>query len=257
MPEKLPIERHSTRQPPSVTQILAEQKAFAEKQTANVKANLPTTRPAAAPLPAADSRTPAEQYVAGNSASFMPGPLITFNGKTGVFNVASTKEEVSPQRKFAALLSSTWAGYIMFPDDGGPPERWGGLLYEPGFVFPNRASLGHLDQSAWPTGLNNERSDPLQHQLLFPIADTETQELFCFGTVSKTGRAAVSRLLSAYNRKIRSGYDELPIVQLVPSSYPSKRGPVPIPSFPILTWTKADSTPRTLDEDLDDEIPFS
>ena len=71
-----------------------------------------------------------------------------------------------------------------------------------------------------------------------------------------------SALLRAYNRMRRANPNDVPIIQLVPSSYQHREfGKVNIPRFVICGKTKYDAITEpepelSLGDDLNDKIPF-
>jgi hypothetical protein len=247
------------RTPPSSAQVLAEQKQVAAKEIAQRKAALPATPATSVPAKTAttavampDSRTAAEVYADNVSPSFMPGPLVKFDGKEGHFVLASSDEKLDPMRRYIARLPDMWVGWIKFNGEGEPPSRVGGLLYD-GYVMPPREALGDTDESEWPLGLDDQPTDPWLHQQLIPIQDAGTWEVLCFGTTNSTGRTAVGALLRAYNRMRRADPDEVPIIQLVPSSYTHRQfGKVNIPAFKICGKTKYDAI-----TDPEPELPLA
>jgi hypothetical protein len=263
--------KKAAKKSPSPEQITTQQKRQAENDLAKRKAALPPapvaptpsvpakTAPTAVAMP--DNRTAAEVYTDNVSPSFMPGPLAKFDGKAGQFVLASSDEVLDPMRRFIALLPDTWVGWIKFNGEGEPPSRVGGLLYD-GYVMPPREALGDLDESDWPLGLNDQPTDPWLHQQLIPIQDASTFEILTFGTTSPTGRTAVGALLRAYNRKTKANPNEVPIIQLVPSSYQHRTfGKVNIPSFKVCSWTHYDGTTDPEPElplaaEMSDKIPF-
>jgi hypothetical protein len=261
--------KKATKKPPTPEQITIQQKRQAENDLAKRKAALPPGVPAASvPVKAAttavalpDNRTAAEVYVDNVSPSFMPGPLVKFDGKAGQFVLASSGDALDPMKRYIARLPDMWIGWIKFNGEGEPPNRVGGLLYD-GYVMPPRAALGDNDESEWPLGLDDKPTDPFLHQQLIPIQDAGTWEILCFGTTSPTGRTAVGALLRAYNRMRRANPNDVPIIQLVPSSYQHRTfGKVNIPRFVICGKTHYDaiSDPEPelpLGDDLNDKIGF-
>ena len=147
-----------------------------------------------------------------------------------------------------------WSGFIKFNGEGEQPTRVGGLPYD-GYDVPARESLGDLDPDEWPDGLDGKPSDPWLLQMLLPLQNIETSEVFCFQTTSPTGRTAVGTLMRAYNRMRKTSPGEVPIVQLKPSSYEHRTfGTVNIPCFVIVGRTKPGDTQPA--DDMDDAAPF-
>jgi hypothetical protein len=205
-----------------------------------------------------DSRTAPERFVDEISPSFMPGQPIKFDGKIGKFVTPGNDTPLDETIRYAALLPETWTGYIKFNGEGEQPTRVGGLLYD-NYVMPPREDLGDLDPTEWPLGLNGKPADPWLRQILIPIQNIATSEIFTFQTTSTTGKTAVGALLRNYNRMRRGNPNEVPIIQLKPSSYMHRTfGKVNVPSFVICGRTSLDSAQlTTLADGLNDEIPES
>ena len=166
------------------------------------------------------------------------GKLIKFS-KEGKFVISETGDEISAVDDFIALCDETLIGWIKFNDDGAPPDRAQGLLYD-GFVMPSRASLGDLDEQQWPNGLNGQPADPWQHQVCLVLQSPATQELFTFATSSQTGRRAVGNLLRHYDRMRRTDSESYPVVRLKPSGFAHRDervGCVPVPAFAVVGRT--------------------
>jgi hypothetical protein len=241
------------RKPPTPHEIIAQQKADAARALA--------TRPAATPpaVAAIDNRTPIERYVDEIAPSMIAGKLIKFS-KEGKFVISETGDEISADDDFIALCNETLIGWIKFNDDGTPPDRAQGLLYD-GFVMPSRASLGDLDEQQWPNGLNGQPADPWQHQVCLVLQSPATQELFTFATSSQTGRRAVGNLLRHYDRMHRTDSESYPVVRLKPSGFAHRDervGWVHVPAFAVVGRTPRLSTavPDTsVAADMNDEIP--
>jgi hypothetical protein len=257
------------RTPPTSEQIKAEQKRQAEADLVKRKAALPAAPATSVPAKAAptavampDNRTTPEVYADNVSPSFMPGPLVKFDGKEGHFILASSGDPLDQMKRYIARLPDMWVGWIKFNGEGEPPSRVGGLLYD-GYVMPPREALGDTDESNWPLGYGDKKpTDPWLHQQLIPIQDAGTWEILTFGTTNPTGRTAVGALLRAYNRMRRANPNDVPIIQLVPSSYQHREfGKVNIPRFVICGKTKYDAITEpepelSLGDDLNDKIPF-
>jgi hypothetical protein len=275
--EELELQKPATakpakkRTPPTSEQVIAGQKRDAERDAAQRKAALPAApaKPAAIAVPAKptttavatpDNRSVAERYVDDLAPSFLPGPLVRFDGKAGQFIVNGEPFDHAMKR-FTALLPDVWIGWIKFGSEGEPPTRIGGLLYDD-YVMPARDTLGDNDKTAWPIGLDGEPSDPWLHQQLVPLQATKTGEMLVFGAINETSRVAVLNLLRDYNRHRKTKKDEVPIIQLVASSFPHKTwGKVLIPKLVTCGWVKyvapgLAEPELPLDRVMDDDIPF-
>jgi hypothetical protein len=255
----MPSYQQPNRRPPTPDQIVSQQKADAarQKREREQQGSLPEILKAAVPA-APDNRTAAERLADTVAPSFMPGPPFRFNGKDGRFEKPGSDEPLDETTRYAALVHEMWSGRIKFNGEGEQPTRDGGLPYN-GYEMPPRESLGDLDPNEWPAGLDGKPTDPWLHQMLVPMQNLETSEVFTFQTTSATGRAAVGALMRAYNRMRVAHPGEVPIVQLKPSNYEHRTfGKVNIPAFVIVGRTNIDEpkpgTPPT-NNDPDDGLP--
>jgi hypothetical protein len=228
--------------------------------TAHAVAVVPAQRPTVPATVPPDNRTPAQRYVDALAPSTIAGRLLKF-GKDGQFTILDDGAPVDPTADFIALCDETLIGWVKFPDDGGPPERRQGLLYH-GFAMPDREDLGDLDQHAWPIGLSGAPTDPWLHQVNLVLQHRATAELFTFATTSPTGRRAVGDLLKHFERLVRSGSKEVPLVKLRPGGFnhrDARIGWVATPNFVIVGSAPRDSAAEpepTTGDVLDDELPF-
>ena len=119
-----------SRTPPTSAQVLAEQKQMAAKKLAQRKAEPSAAPPIPVPAKATtvalqvpDNRTTAEVYADNVSPSFMPGPLVKFDGKEGQFILASSGEPLDTMKRYIARLPDMWIGWVKFNCEGEPPSR--------------------------------------------------------------------------------------------------------------------------------------
>jgi hypothetical protein len=271
----MPIDVHPKRQGPTSEQVVAEQKrqaavlaeqkrqAAAQRQQVAAKNSVPAkVAPISTPAPVIiDNRTPEQRYIDEIAPTVIAGQLVKFS-KEGKFVIAETEEEISPDTDFVAMCNETLIGWIRFRDDGEPPDRVQGLLYD-GFIMPPRDSLGDQDESQWPLGLDGQPEDPWKHQMCLVLQEPKTQAYFTFVTASKTGRRGVGNLLRHFNRLERRSQDSYPVVRLKPSGFvPNNKkavGWVPTPSFVVVGRVPKNSTtvPDTSPGgDMNDEIPM-
>jgi hypothetical protein len=247
------------RTPPTPEVVLAEQKRLAEKATAATKAALPAK---AAPIAVAvpDNRNSVQRYLDETAPASIVGRMLKFS-KEGKFVTADDEEEVSSDVDFIALCDQTLVGWMRFHEDGSPPDRAMGLLYD-GFQMPDRATLGDDDQSLWQAGLDGQPTDPWQHFNYLVLQRGDTGELFTFTTSSKTGRRAVGNLLHHYNRMQKTNADMFPVVKLKTGGYDHKDprvGWVNTPVFAVVGRAPRDSAAKpdsSLRGDMGDQIPF-
>jgi hypothetical protein len=275
----MPIDVHPARRGRSPEEIVKEQKAQAEKNTARANArkitsgaasspdvpssaNLVPAKPDAAAVAtlAADTRTPAERYLDEIAPAAITGRLIKF-GKEGTFITADDGEPVPEGAEFLALCDETLIGWIRFHDDDMPPDRVQGLWAD-GFVMPQRESLGDTDPTQWDAGLSGAPEDPWHHQVCLVLQNVETKEFYTFATTSATGRRAAGNLLKHYKRMQRTNAGEVPVVRLKSGGFnhrDDRIGWVPVPVFAVVGRAPRDSAARpdtSAATDMNDSLPF-
>jgi hypothetical protein len=250
----------SRRKIPTATQVLQRQKAdhapdgLARPTTAVVPIKQTGT---AVTIP--DPRSELERYLDEIAPASIVGRLIKF-GKEGKCVTADDGEPIAEGSEFTALADQTLAGWIKFNGEGQPPDRCQGLLYD-GFVMPPRETMGDVDQTKWPEGLDKQPADPWQHQMCLVLQNTETSQLFTFATSSKTGRRAIGTLLRHYNRMLKTDPGQYPVVKLQAGGFhhPDARiGWVATPMFTVVGRRSRDSAAKpdtSLGADLNDAIP--
>jgi hypothetical protein len=264
-------------------QVLAQQQADAardrqqkQKPQPQSPAGKPAAQPAAAKpapqstavaprpattLPAApDTRTNVQRYLDEVAPSMIVGQLLKFS-KEGKFVVTGTEEEIGPDEDFTVLADQTLAGHTKFSQDGEPPERMMGLLYE-GFVVTPEAELPDRDQSQWPIGLSGKEEDPWKHMIYLVLERCTTHELYTFVTQSKSGRRSVGTLLRHYDRMRKNYPGEYPVVKLKTGGFQPRDQRLPwtyVPVFVAVGRAPVDSTAKpdtSLRGEMDDEIPW-
>jgi hypothetical protein len=202
-----------------------------------------------------------EELLSSVASSSHVGRLFRFDGGEGMFTTPDDGNEVAEGTEFVALCDQTQAGYIKFNGAGNPPDRVCGLIYD-GFRVPARQTLGDQDPSQWAAGLDGQPQDPwvLEFSLVLQLAGTH--ELYTFQTRNTTGRKAVAHLLQHYDRMVRMGSTELPVVSIRKGGYHDKRRGnvwVPTPVFAVVGRAPRDSVAKpdtTPSGDLNDEIGF-
>jgi hypothetical protein len=242
---------NETRTPPKTQRGRTPQEIIADQgrqpaQAKNPAAPASTAVAEAKPTAVAvsDGRDPVQKYLDEVAPAGIAGRLIKFS-KEGAFVTADDGEPVPEDAEFIALCDETWVGRVKFDreNSGAPPIRVGGLLRD-GVVPPPRESLGDTDPAQWPLGLSGAPEDPWLHQMLIPLQNTATRELFTFGTTSQTGRRAVGNLLKHYDRMRRDGTNELPVVRLKSGGFnhrDDRIGWVHVPVFVICGRAPRDS----------------
>ena len=125
------------------------------------------------------------EYLAAHGVG-MTGTFFKF-GKDG-FVTTSDETTIPEGTQFICIYDQVVGGWIKFMGKGNPPIRKQGRLFE-GFVPIPRSELGDNDREEWELGLSGQPQDPWQIQLLLPLQNVETGELFVFQTTSVTGQA--------------------------------------------------------------------
>jgi hypothetical protein len=121
----------------------------------------------------------------------------------------------------------------------GPPVEQRIYQVVKGQKAPDRNSLGDLDQSKWPMGLDGRVKDPWVKQFLVQFENVETGELCAFRTSSAGGRRAVAELCQLCAFRSKRGDPSVAIIKLASTSFPTKNfGKVAKPQFDIVGWDK-------------------
>ena len=208
----------------------------------------------------ANGGSPVSAYLAAHGVG-MSGTFFKF-AKDGKFRKTSDDEEIPEGTQFVVIYDQIQGGWIKFMGKGNPPERRQGNLFD-GFVPPDRETLGDTDESEWEVGLSGKPADPWQLQLLLPLQNVETNELYVFNTTSITGRRAVDNLIQACSRMQRAEPDVYPVIKLRISGFEHRDeriGWIKTPAFERCGKApKADLTAVTTSvagDMSDDEIPF-
>jgi hypothetical protein len=183
-------------------------------------------------------------------AAKRPSPAVAANDQRD--SVQRYLDEVAPASIVGRMIKFGKEGQFVTPDDGEPiavDAEW------------PRESLGDLDESQWPIGLDNLPADPWQHQMYLVLQRTTTMEMFTFVTSSKTGRRAVGNLLRHYDRVRKAHPDDCPVVRLKVGGFPhddDRVGWVKVPVFVVVGRRPRDSSAipdTTPGGDLNDSIP--
>jgi hypothetical protein len=198
-------------------------------------------------------------YLAAHGVG-MAGTFFNF-AKDGKFRKSIDDEEIQEGTEFVCIYDQVQAGWIKFNGKGEAPTRKQGAIFS-GFVPPPRSELGDEDQSEWDTDLSGKPADPWQFQLLIPLQNVETGELFVFQTTSLTGRRAGDNLIGLCGRMERNDPDHYPVVKLRISGFnhrDERVGWVKTPAFErIGKAPKANATmaETTVAADMNDALPF-
>jgi hypothetical protein len=151
----------------------------------------------------------------------------------------------------------------------GPPVEQRIYQVTKGQKAPDRNTLGDLDQSKWPTGLDGRIKDPWVKQFLIQFENVETGELCAFRTSSSGGRRAVAELCQLCAFRSKRGEPSVPIIKLASTSFQTKNyGKIAKPQFDIVEWEKEGDEHHEIDPETInkpgtdgagapfDEIPF-
>jgi hypothetical protein len=211
-------------------------------------------------LPAVTNGGSSIQEYLSEHAGGTTGTFFKF-AKDGKFRKTSDDEEVPEGKEFVVIYDQIQVGWIKFNGKGNPPERRMGALFS-GFRPPSREDLGDTDQTLWERNLSGQPDDPWKSQMLLPLQDVETLELYIFGTTSLTGRKAVGNLINHCERMARQQSDDYPIVRLATGGFQHRDervGWVKTPAFPTIGKTPKSGTAKidtSVAADLDDAIPW-
>jgi hypothetical protein len=202
--------------------------------------------------------SPVAEYLAAHGVG-MAGTFFKF-GKDG-FVTTSDETAIPEGTQFTVIYDQVVGGWIKFMGKGTPPIRKQGRLFD-GFVPVPRSELGDDDNSEWELGLSGKPQDPWQIQLLLPLQNVETGELFIFQTTSVTGRRAVDNLVAQCAQMLKKEPDYYPVIKLRVGGFDHRDervGWVKTPAFErVGKAPKADTTivATAVAEDLNDELPW-
>jgi hypothetical protein len=259
--EKLNMERHAKRTPPTPAQIRAEQIRQAEADTARAQANLPAPAPAPPTTVAVpDNRTAMEIYADEAAPVAMENPF-KFNPK-GNPDYWNFNGEAIPDEDYTALCDELAIAYVRFNGPGNPPTR---ILGRPAdnFVLPPPETLPERDRAQWPL-FNGELEDPYQRHDYLPLQRISTREIYTFCAQSKTQRGAIGNLIRYYNRaqKQKETAGTYPVIRLrvsIRQHSDSRIGSYRIPVLAVVGKADKDSAAKpdtSISTDMNDQIPF-
>jgi hypothetical protein len=200
------------------------------------------------------------QYV-NEHAGGTTGTFFKLDGKDGRYKKTRDDEEVPVGTQMVCIYDQAQVGWIKFNGKGNPPDRHMGSLFD-GFRAPKREELGDTDQALWERNLSGQPDDPWKSQILLPLQDVETGELFVFGTTSATGRKAVGNLLTHCQRMSQRDPENYPIVRLDTGGFQHRDervGFVKTPAFPVIGKAPKSGAAKidtSVAADLNDAMPF-
>jgi hypothetical protein len=242
---------------PTTAEILA-------RQNAEPSAPLPSPPKEAIQLPARAAPAQAlEHNLARLTSTTALAILIGFNGQTGVYRILSDDTEIPLDSEYQGHLEYTRHEMIKFNGEGNPPSIVGYCISEDG-ILPERDTLGDLDKSQWPFGLDGtNRVDPWRERYLFPMKGRDAGgELYGLVMMGPVALNAATKLLPSWryhpNRKL--GY--APIICLgrgtwIDKKHGGAKRPKPYPH--IVDWVNADGSPITAQQkhgEFRDVVPF-
>jgi hypothetical protein len=262
--ERLNMERHSKRQPPTPEQIAAEQKRQAEADRAQIQASLPVVAPPAQ-LPASmePALSSADEYLARNPSMIVGRPAHP-NGKDGVIYFNDDGSRVSTETVWTVITDSIWVGRVRLVE-GEPAQYDGGLFFVPGWSRRAREDLGDLDPTAWPVNRFDtlKRDDPWKEAAYIPMEDGASGEMITLQIQTKPRTAAgfaTDAFLRHCKQTLKRFPDFYPLVKIGMSPYQSKKfGQQWKPNFQPcgkIERASAAKPDSSIDTDMDDAIPF-
>jgi hypothetical protein len=224
--EKLNLERHTKRNPPTPQQVKAEQIRQAEADAAQIQANLPAVAPASQ-LPAImePALNNTDEYLARNP-SMIIGRAAHPNAKTGAIYYNDDETEVSTETAWTVITDSIWVGWVRLVE-GEPAQYDGSLFFAPGWSRRARSELGDLDPAVWPVNRFNssERDDPWKSGTYIPMENGASGEMITLQVQSKPKTAAIfatDAFLRHCKQTLKRFPDHYPLVKIGMSPYESR-----------------------------------
>ena len=130
------------------------------------------------------------------------GPLLQFSSKG--FRVSN---QITPGRRFVALMTSLADGWVKFDVDGQPIEHHFGLI-ENDYVAPDRKALGDSDPNFW----DSER-DPWHRVVSITLIPPDDGERLTFTASTAAEINAIKDLAWTYDQHLKRFPDLMPIVE--------------------------------------------
>jgi len=264
--EKLKMERHSKRQPPSPEQVLAEQKRQAEADHTRVQANLPMVTPTPRPpvvidlVPALNN---ADEYLVRNP-SMIIGRAAHPNAKVGTIYYNDDDSEVSPETVWTVIVDAIWAGWVRLVE-GEPAQYDGGLFFAPGWHRKARDGLGDTDVTQWPVDKfdASKVADPWKEAVYVPLENGTSGEMITLQIQSKPRAAAIfatDAFLRHCKQILKRFPDFYPLVKISMSPYESKNfGQQWKPNFQPcgkIERASAAKPDASIATDMNDSLPY-
>jgi hypothetical protein len=201
----------------------------------------------------------ASGYLAKNAPTAR-GSYMKF-GKGGEFTKTSDGSVVPENTHMVVPFDQIEVGFTRFNGRAQAPDRKMGRVFD-GFVPPDRAELGDNDPELWEKDLGGRPSDPWVSQLMVPMQDVATGDMYIFVTSSATGRSAVNNLIAQCERMQKHEPDFYPVIKLAIGGFQhrdSRVGWVKTPAFPrVGKAPRADvsAAATSASDDMSDSVPF-
>jgi hypothetical protein len=205
-------------------------------------------------IPMADDGFAVQEKTSGSA---IIGKLMKF-GIDGRFTIDKTDVLAAEKTLVAIGVVTCWTHW----DDGQPIEH---RITAPGAVHPDRSGLPDLDESQWPSGLNDQPSDPWRDTRYLHLIDPLTGADYTFVTDTFGGRRGIGELKSQI-ANVRSVHPAaVPIVKPCSVDWKTRFGIKKRPEFKIVGWRgrETEERPRKVLErrvvpapEMDDDIPF-
>jgi len=184
---------------------------------------------------------------------YIGAPILKFT-KDGQFALSDT-DSIPDGTRCAAQVNLVQTGWVKWRD-GQIEKRVVGAVAD-GFVPPARDTLGDTDESLWDRDPSGKPRDPWQFQMVLPVTRVDTGETVNFTTGSRGGLNAVNKLIRIYGSRVSRKQGGLPIVELKADFYKHREfGKIYFPKFTIVNWTDDRGQPMSVDQELNDQIPF-
>jgi hypothetical protein len=191
------------------------------------------------------------EFVNQSGTPAMPGEWVRF--RKGNYLFGQDERKASVTEPFVVNTGEVLVGWIKL-EDCGVTERIFGRVADK-FRPPARESLGD-------EGLIDTPDDPWKPFTAIVARDVNF-EIFCFTSITGSGRRAVMDLLTEYLRRCRQYPGKFPAVLLsVGTGYSKKHNSTyPVPKFPIVSWEQwdpevgASSDIGSIESDLNDNVP--
>jgi hypothetical protein len=166
------------------------------------------------------------EFVSQSATPAMPGEWVRF--RKGDYLFGQDERKASVTEAFIANTGEILVGWLKL-EDGTVTERIGGRVADR-FRAPARESLGDEESIGTP-------GDPWKPLTAMVVRDANLN-IFCFTSITTSGRQAVMDLLGQYLRRCRQQPGKLPAVLFGVGTGRSKKHNTtyPVPKFTIVGW---------------------